>query len=104
MKREMRHRVFIAWLLMVALLPVYVVKAFHTHHIGCEESVCKTTKTHHDCSHCYICQFVFSPFTEVSTFQCDIVSRYIIFIQEEKTENVAYRPFRVKSLRAPPIC
>ena len=87
---------------MVAVLPVYVVKAVHTHHIGCEESDGKAE--HHDCSHCYICQFVFSPFTEGTTFQYDIVSRYIIFIQEEKTENVAYRPFRINHLRAPPVC
>src|SRR5574344_1401221 len=104
MKRKLRHRIVIAWLLMMVIMPGYVIKAFHIHEISCESSLHKVTGPHYACSLCYICQFGFSPFTEGRFIYGNSVFRCVVTVITINQETVIYRTEKNLTLRAPPIC
>lgn len=66
-----KGRTVIATLLLAALLPVFVVKAFHRHDTCRHDSCCthdehEETSSHDDCS---ICLFHLLPFTQSEVFR-----------------------------------
>lgn len=65
-KRNTRHRIWLAWMLLMTFMPLSVVKVFHNHSeetsITCTDA--HSGKSHHTCGTCPICQFMLSPFIE----------------------------------------
>lgn len=65
-KRNTRHRIWLAWMLLMTFMPLSVVKVFHNHSeetsITCTDA--HSGKSHHTCETCPICQFMLSPFIE----------------------------------------
>lgn len=106
MKRKKRNRIIIAWVLLLALLPISLVKATHFHETG-------VTSSHHtelpgqpshgnDGNTCPICDFCLSPFVEAPAV-------HLVFFPQHATPLFAQpcpEPVSVAmshpTLRAPP--
>ncbi len=99
---------FIAWALLMILMPYFVVKAFHHHTHAPEHSVsCSHSHTGnaplHSPDDCAICHFFLPLFTEAQAFDFHHELTPISF------EQVVYRNERLCTLsyshhlRAPPI-
>ena len=98
MRENAKGRIFIAWLLLMTLMPFFMVKTFHHHE---EDAVCHSDSGNsHDSSHqCPVCNF-----TQVETLQLHIVLPvfdYQLEITVDKVCQVKSYPYY---LRAPPVC
>ncbi|MCD8184149.1 MAG: hypothetical protein LUE99_14940 [Bacteroides sp.] len=72
MRRRTKSRIIIAWLLLITIMPLFVVKTFHYHE---SNTTAKSEKghSHNDpCGQCLICQFTLSPFTQTESFQMHV--------------------------------
>lgn len=109
-KRE-RKRVFTAWVLLLTLMPLMIVKSFHHHH-------CKSTfpeplaqgyhaeHHHHSCASedgCLICQFILSPFGEGEIFQIQVLLTSTPYEPALYLDKKSYRLAYSHGLRAPPV-
>lgn len=72
MKRKRKNRIIIAWVLLMTLMPISIVKATHHHDI---EEVASSQSTDpgqknsgNDYDSCPICHFLLSPFIESQSF------------------------------------
>lgn len=68
MKRKRRNRIIIAWVLLLTLMPISIVKATHFHD-GAMAATCHASASSHsqgsdDGGTCPICHFFLSPFVE----------------------------------------
>ena len=103
MRENAKGRIFIAWLLLMTLMPFFMVKTFHHHE---EDAVCHSDSGNsHDSSHqCPVCNFTLSPFTQVETLQLHIVLPVFDYQPKKTVDKVC----QVKSYpyypRAPPVC
>lgn len=106
MKRKRRNRIIIAWVLLLPLLQVSIVKATHFH--DTEESLTSHTAMP-DHSHdsddgctCPICQFFLSPFIEVPTFHFTCCTQLVSVLILRPCFGVKQTGTLSLSLRAPP--
>lgn len=80
MKKGIKYKIFIAWVMLVSIMPFFIVKATHYHE---DHASCKSTDSH---SHskpnkCLICHFALSPFTEAQSIEIEpITTDYISII------------------------
>ena len=100
MQKESYKRVLYAWVFLLTLMPVYVVKAFHSHEAK--------TIQHHDHKNdieddCFICHFVLFPFSEVEyiTFSFLHLEEYNYLVL--KIFAFYQTPHYSYGLRAPPL-
>jgi hypothetical protein len=103
MKRRNVTRIIVAWALLIALMPIGLVKTFHHHDIS-EAHHSEYAVTVDNVDDCPICQFVLPFFTEVDSSDVTpsvtlITTIYLCLIG---TIRINVRPFF--SLRAPPFC
>lgn len=99
-----KGRIVIATLLLAALLPVFVVKAFH-HHDTCGYDTCctheKDAQTSSD-DDCFICLFHLLPFTQSEIFRIRVFTplteRELVTAVRETVRLFLYD----YALRAPP--
>ncbi len=103
MTKISKHRVIVAWILLLSLLPFYAIKTVHVHEIDKEEQ-CAHTGHHHNSNNCAICQFVLSPCTEGSPIVFHPEYSFIISLQVAIHESPIIRSIRSYSLRSPPFC
>ena len=108
-KRAEQKRILTAWMLILMLMPMMLVKSFH-HHEGFQaHAVTNESSAAHStlCSlssdaQCPICHFYISPIEEATDFRLATSQDYV------PAERVTYAPHVVKSchllhgLRAPP--
>ena len=89
-KRNTRHRIWLAWMLLMTFMPLSVVKVFHNHSeetsITCTDA--HSGKSHHTCETCPICQFMLSPFIETPSTLLTYTPLYV---------NGRVELFRIKS-------
>ena len=86
MRENAKGRIFIAWLLLMTLMPFFMVKTFHHH----EEDA--------------VCNFTLSPFTQVETLQLHIVLPVFDYQPEITVDKVCQVKSYPYYLRAPPVC
>jgi hypothetical protein len=104
-KRETRMRITIAWMLLVALMPLQIVKSLHYH-----ESVVSSSCSHHGCHgdndfqhSCPICNFTLSPFVHSETPQFTFVAELLSFVVPVYEKGKVFVLFHSCGLRAPPL-
>ncbi|WP_455640256.1 hypothetical protein [Parabacteroides sp.] len=108
MKAERRKQIYLAWLLLLVMLPFFIVKITHRHELK-EVDCCTTSHTDKGESHsqnpddCLICHFFLSPFLETHSldlhFILALTSIERITTLNEKSFELSYSP----NLRAPPV-
>lgn len=102
MMKGRKRLVFIAWFLILSLLPVYIVKALHFHCVT-EDATTHANASHaHDSDNCSICQFILSPFVEVGQLQINIILPFISFERIFHESRVCNASPGSQSIRAPP--
>ncbi|WP_321479963.1 hypothetical protein [uncultured Bacteroides sp.] len=95
---------YIAWVLLLAFMPIQVVKSFHHHDNVVKPSHELQTKNtnEHEHNDCPICNFTLSPFIQTDFVQITFVARLLPYIalayQNERTFSISYS----HGLRAPP--
>lgn len=104
-KRETKTRISIAWLLLLALMPLQIVKSVHYH-----EPVVASSATHHDCSgdndyrdSCPICNFTLSAFIHPHSFHLSFVAELLFFVVPQSENRRVFNLFYSHGLRAPPV-
>lgn len=108
MKAERRKQIYLAWLLLLIMLPFFVVKITHRHEL--KETTCcaashadKGDEHSQNPDHCLICSFFLSPFLESHSLDLHFIltlnSIERITSPNEKAFQLSYSP----NLRAPPI-
>ena len=106
MRRERKHRVIIAWVLLFALLPMSIVKATHFHDteeaVPSHSAVPGHPQSGDSGNTCPICHFFLSPFIEVPTFHFTFCTQLVaVFIARPCTGTKQADKLSL-SLRAPP--
>lgn len=84
MKVRTKNRIAVAWLLLMTLMPVFVVKAMHHH----EEIA--------------VCHFTLSPFTQAESFHIQIIIPLFNYEPVAYMGMKGYQPVHPYNLRAPP--
>lgn len=104
MKQKARKRIFIAWLLLLTMMPFFWVKAFHYHKINEASVETNSTNQHGGTSDaCLICQFMLSPFTEATTFTIQLILSFVYLnLPVYCTKPCICRVLSLH-LRAPPV-
>ena len=105
MRDKAKGRIFIAWLLLVTLMPIFMVKTLHHH--GEDDTTCHPQggHSHSSSSHqCPICDFMLSPFIQAEAFQLHIVLPVFDFRPEIRIDKVCRAKSYPYHLRAPPAC
>lgn len=106
MKREKITRVVIAWVLLLSLMPVFIMKSLHFHNDGgvmlYHHSPAGDLQSNCGGGSCAICHFFISPFVETEsvhfTFITFLVSIFICSI----CSQLINRNVIAKRLRGPP--
>lgn len=104
MKVKAKRRITIAWVLLFALMPLFVVKGIHHHNeqkIVISHSEKGSVPTSND--ECLICQFTLSPFTQVETVQICCIIPVFLFEPIFHLNRLRFRPTYSQCLRAPPF-
>jgi len=106
MKKNNKKIVFIAWMLLVTLMPFYVVKVLHHHDVKCcseEKHSSQKGGSHHDTDDCPICHFILSPFIESQPVRLliflTLIPADVVLYLNKKIYKVSY----IQCLRAPPM-
>lgn len=107
MKRKGRKRIFIAWLLLLALMPISIVKATHSHDTGAFSSHNTQLPGHQhnggdDGSTCPICHFFLSPFTTAPEIHVSFFTQQVSLLMVPACPDVKSAIVLQPSLRAPP--
>ncbi len=106
MRKKCRNRVIAAWLLLIALMPVYIVKAVHFHDVK-DGVACNSSEAGHSQSGadaCPICHFFLSPFTETPVVHIAFFALFITVIPVIPVRKAVKVDVVRPSLRAPPAC
>lgn len=106
MRISVKHRMAIAWMLLMTFIPLFVVKAVHVHNEK-EVVVCHSNACHfHTASapdHCPICHFTISPFGEAHFQEFIFQSQQSVDGLFTLTPLVVVRSVIRFNLRAPPF-
>lgn len=105
MKKNIRKRVRISWLLLATFMPLFVVKALH-HHEEKDTVLVSCSDTHHShdtCDDCAICKFSLSLFTEAGSFDFTLILPLIPYEHIIYPEKIVYTLSYSHYLRAPPM-
>lgn len=102
MKIKAKSRIVIAWVLLITLMPLFVVKAVHFH--DSKTSACQSTKghTHSPGDQCLICQFTLSPFTQAESLQIHVFVSVFDLEPVHYTDKDCITTLYPYHLRAPP--
>lgn len=110
MRMRNRKRVSKAWILLLALMPLMLVKSFHHHdshafHASCHLHEDSSPQVGADTIHtdCLICHFFLSPALDVSFGDINVAPGFILVKQRIIQENPLTRTLFFASLRAPPV-
>ena len=105
MKHRVKTRIVTAWVLLLTLMPLYIVKAVHFHNDGSSISM-HDSGHHHQASDdgCLICHFLLSPFTEAADFHFTFVDSSHFHDFVAVFADVVVLAHRAYGLRAPPVC
>ena len=101
MKVRTKNRIAVAWLLLMTVMPVFVVKAMHHHE---EIAVCHSDNGHPQspCNQCPVCHFTLSPFTQAESFHIQIIIPLFNYEPVAYMGMKGYQPVHPYNLRAPP--
>ena len=101
MEIKAKSRIVIAWVLLITLMPLFVVKAVHFHD---KTSACQSTKghTHSPGDQCLICQFTLSPFTQAESLQIHVFVSVFDLEPAQYADKVCIAMLYPYHLRAPP--
>ena len=102
-ERKRKRQDFYSMAVVMTLMPFFMVKTFHHHE---EDAVCHSDSGNsHDSSHqCPVCNFTFSPFTQVETLQLHIVLPVFDYQPKITVDKVCQVKSYPYYLRAPPVC
>ena len=101
-QKRQKYRVTAAYVLLLTLMPLFLVKAFHVH----KESECIShsgQRTHDSEDNCAICLFALSAFTEAENFEFHYLTPGIPVERPVREEKGVMAPFLFQFLRAPPF-
>ena len=106
MKRKRRNRIIIAWVLLLTLMPISIVKATHFHD-GAMAATCHASASSHsqgsdDGGTCPICHFFLSPFVEAPAILLVPFAQPVYIFIDCPYADVIQRKGPSPSLRAPP--
>lgn len=103
MRVKTKGRIVIAWVLFMALMPFFVVKAIH-HHKESETVVCHSEDGHSEnpCGQCLICHFTLSPFTQAKSFYTQVIIPAFNYEPVYYVNMIGYQLIHSHKLRAPP--
>ena len=98
-----KANIIIAWLLSAVFITPAIIKTVHVYQNECYGELSHSESNQHDCSNCYICQFILSFFTEAALFvsnktQETLTSKLYLLYQEKGFSSVVLLNY----LRAPP--
>jgi len=107
-KAERRKQVFLAWVLLLVMLPFFVVKIAHRHEL--KETTCCTashtekgdTHSQHP-DHCLICNFFLSPFLESHSLDLHFILTLSPVERMTTPNGKAFQLSYSPNLRAPPV-
>lgn len=104
-KKNIRKRVCISWLLLATFTPFFVVKTLHHHE---EEKTASSScsdshHSHRNADDCAICQFSLSLFTEASSCDFTIILPLIPYERVTTPDKIAFVLSYSHYLRAPPL-
>jgi len=106
MKRKRKNRIIIAWVLLMTLMPISIVKATHHHDI---EEVASSQSTDpgqknsgNDYDSCPICHFLLSPFIESQSFHFFYSAQLIFVFIAQPCPGKKKTSLLSATLRAPP--
>lgn len=104
MRIKAKKRIIIAWLLFMALMPLFLVKAIH-HHEGRDVSISqpKGCSSQNACEQCPICKFTLSPFTQANSFHFEVIIPVFNYEPVYQVKMMSYRLILLSKLRAPPF-
>ena len=105
MGKKYRNRVLAAWVLLIALMPVYIVKAVHFHDakdsVACHSQSAGHSQNSSDA--CPICHFFLSPFTETTPAHIAFFALLMAILPVLPVVRIAKVQMVRASLRAPPV-
>lgn len=107
MRRKRRNRVIIAWLLLLALMPITFVKATHFHEsdngvVTAQSSLPGHSHGGDSGNSCPICNFVLSPFVVVPSIHLSFFEQSFSVLFHRVTYKVKQTKVLHHYLRAPP--
>ncbi len=103
MRRKGKNRIIIAWALLLALMPIYIVKAVHYHDVkdatACHSAAAGNSQSSDTCP---ICHFFLSPFVEAPAVHVCFYASVVVVSTVAAVVRPVTADIRVVSLRAPP--
>ncbi len=107
MRPTVKKQVIYAWVMLMSLMPVFVVKTLHYHErneVFTEQPAADSSHASHSlpCDQCPVCHFAFSPFEEASQ---TVLHAYFTLINTELQQPLVERSSNeilTSLLRAPP--
>ena len=106
MDKITKGRAKIAWLLLITIMPLFIIKTFHYHKIvpiGIETALASQEGHSHVSGTCPICLFSLSPFVESATFVLEVM-QYVILVEPiQCLQNPGLKSISTVLLRAPPV-
>ncbi len=103
MRREKKIRIYIAWVLIMALTPFFVVKTFHHHGSGETTSCSHSDTTHNPCNDCAVCHFSLSFFTQPQPVNFHPILTLIPYEPFTSQDKIVCERTYSHQLRAPPV-
>lgn len=105
MRTKTKNRIIVAWVLLIALMPLFIVKSIHYHSekkmISCHS---EKGSAQLPADECVVCQFTLSPFTQGETIQIHCLIPVFSYKPVYRVDKPIHRPIYSPYLRAPPIC
>lgn len=105
MTRKGRKRVFIAWVLLLALMPISIVKATHFHDGGgltVHNTTTQSSQNSDGGANCPICHFFLSPFIETPEIFVSFCATIVAMLIVGKCPELRQADVLSPTLRAPP--
>lgn len=104
-KRESRTRIGIAWLLLITLMPLGVVKCTHHHDSASHQLSCQHHSDGEDNSQdsCLICHFTLSPFIQSDPFHIVFIAELLPYEVPVYLSRATFHVSYFHGLRAPPV-
>lgn len=106
MERESRKRIVIAWILLLSMMPIVVVKGLHFHSddavMHLQHSASGDFSGGNSFDDCAICHFFLSPFVETTTSTIIFIFQIASVFICGRIAAVVYRSHSAQRLRGPP--
>lgn len=104
-KKKARRRGIVAWMLLMALMPFFMVKTLHYHEADKSSDSPLSAMSGHQHTpqdNCLICQFMLSPFIETEILHLDLIQTPALQEGSVALGELSFALSHSHGLRAPP--